>query len=191
VILIAAQIFIQLGLLVTYGQALGARLSSKGTFYRLLDHHPEVHDAPHPVNFRVDIGIGDDHAETIWMEPPAALVYRQIHLPAQVIHFRCRIAIHPHVWSEGGADGAEFALEIRADDGGVTTSSRRVWIAAVDPTHRSEQQAWLPVEVDLSQFAGKTVDLILKNGAGPANNDYADWCLWADPELVQLGAPNR
>jgi hypothetical protein len=190
VTLIAFQILLQLGLLFAYGQALGATFSSNGTFYRLLDHQPEVHDAHHQVNFRVDIGIGDDHAETIWSEPPTVLVYRQIHLPSGVTHFRCRIAIHPHVWPERNADGAEFVLEIRPDDdGGATEASRRVWSTYVDPFHRSEQRAWLPVDVDLSEFAGKTVDLKLKNSAGPANNDYADWCLWADPELIQLVAP--
>jgi hypothetical protein len=142
------------------------------------------------VNFHADISIGDDHAETIWSEPPTILVYRQIHLPPGVTHFRCRIALHPLVWAESDADGAEFALEIRSGDGGASAAAtRRVWSADVDPFHRSEQRAWLPVDVDLSEFAGKTVDLILKNGAGPANNDYADWCLWADPELVQVAAP--
>lgn len=186
----AAQILLQLSLVFSYGRALDTTFSPSGTFYRLLDHRPEVREARYPVNFRVDIGIGGDHAETIWSEPPALLVYRQIHLPPGVIHFRCRIAIHPHVWPEGSADGAEFVLEVRPDDGGTTTAaSRRVWSTDVDPFHRSEQRAWLPVDVDLSEFAGKTVDLILKNDAGPANNDYADWCLWADPELVQLAAP--
>ena len=190
VTLIAAQILLQLGLLVTYGRSLGATFSSNGVFYRLLDHRPEVRDAPHPVNFRVDIAIGKETREVIWSEPPTVLVYRQVRLPPGVIHFRCRIAIHPHVWPEGNADGAEFVLEIRPDSGdAATTASRRVWSAEVDPFHRGEQQAWVPVDVDLSEFAGKTVDLILKNGAGPANNDYADWCLWADPELVWLPAP--
>ena len=188
VTLIAAQILLQLGLLVTYGRSLGATFSSKGPFYRLLDHRPEVRDASYPVHFHVDIGIADDHYETIWMEPPTALVYRQIHLPAGPIHFRCRVAIHPHVWPESNADGAEFALEIRPDHGGDTTAGRRIWSAEVDPFHRGEQKGWVPVDVDLSEFAGQTVDLILKNGAGPANNDYADWCLWADPQLVRVSA---
>jgi hypothetical protein len=189
VTLIAAQILLQLGVLVSYGRSLGATFSAKGPFYRLLDHRPEVRDASYPVNFHVDIGIGDDHYETLWMEPPTALVYRQIHLPAGPIHFRCRVAIHPNVWSESNADGAEFVLEVRPDQGdGATTEGRRVWSAEVDPFHRGEQRGWVRVDVDLSEFAGQTVDLILKNGAGPANNDYADWCLWADPQLMRVPA---
>lgn len=187
---IGAQILLQLALLVSYGHALGATFSSDGVFYRLLDHRPEVRAASYPVNFRVDVAIGEDNREVIWSEPPTLLTYRQVRLPPGVIHFRCRIAIHPHVWPEGNADGAEFILEVRPDDGGAaTTASRHVWSAAVDPFHRPEQQAWVPVDVDLSEFAGKTVDLILTNGPGPANNAYADWCLWADPELVWLPAP--
>ncbi len=189
---VAAQILLQLVLLVTYGHALGATFSLQGTFYRLLDHRPEVWDAPHPVNFHADVAIGKDNSEVIWSEPPAHLVYRQVRLPPGVIHFRCRIAIHPHVWSEGNADGAEFVLEVRPDDGGTApAASRRVWSAHVDPFHRREQQTWVPVDLDLSEFAGRTVDLILTNGPGPANNGYADWCLWADPELVSLPAPGN
>jgi hypothetical protein len=189
VTVIAAQILLQLALLVTYGHALGSTFSSPGVFYRLLDHRPEVRDAPHLVNFHVGIAVGKETSEVIWSEPPALLIYRHVHLPPGVIHFRCRIAIHPHVWSEGNADGAEFILEIRPEsDDAAATVGRRVWSAVVDPFHRAEQQAWVPVDVDLSEFAGETVDLILTNGPGPANNAYADWCLWADPELVGLPA---
>jgi hypothetical protein len=188
---IAAQILLQLALLVSYGHALGATFSAPEAFYRLLDHRPEVRDAPHSVNFHVDVTLGKDNREVIWAEPPTLLTYRQVHLPPGVIHFRCRIGIHPHVWSEGNADGAEFILEVRPDDGGAeSTATRRVWSAVVDPFHHVEQQAWVPVDVDLSEFAGRTVDLILTNGPGPANNGYADWCLWADPELVSLPAPH-
>jgi len=187
---IAAQVLLQLGLLVSYGHALRAKFSSHGPFYRLLDHYPEMRDAPHPVNFRVAIAIGQDTREAIWVEPPALLTYRQVQLPPGVIHFRCRVAIHPHVWPEGNADGAEFILEVRPAEGGAaTTAVQRVWSAAVDPFHHAEQRAWVTVDVDLSAFAGRTVDLILTNGPGPANNAYADWCLWADPELVSLPAP--
>lgn len=187
---IAAQILLQLALLVPYGYALGATFSSTGAFYRLLDHPPEVRDAPHPVNFHVPVALGKDNREVIWAEPPTLLTYRHVHLPPGVIHFRCRIAIHPHVWTEGNADGAEFILEVRPDESGArSTVSRRVLSAVVDPFHHIEQQVWVPVDVDLSEFAGQTIDLILTNGPGPANNAYADWCLWADPELVSLPVP--
>lgn len=188
VTVVAAQIVLQLALLCNYGKALDATFFSGNVVYRLLDHWPEVVDAPTQVNFHADVGIGADHFETIWAVSPTTLVYRRIRLPQGFTHFQGRIAIHPLVW--GNSDGAEFALEVGpGDSGAATAGSRRVWSFNVDPLHRPEQRAWLPVDVDLSEFAGETVDLILKNGAGPANNDYADWCLWADPELVRLAAP--
>ena len=187
---IAGQILLQIALLVTYGHSLGATFATSPIFYRLLDHRPEVRGAPHPVNFHADVAIGKETTEVIWFEPPGLLTYRHVHLPPGMIHFRCRIAIHPHVWPEGNADGAEFILEIQPNDGDAATrASRRVWSAAVDPFHRPADQTWVPVDVDLSEFAGRTVDLILTNGPGPANNAYADWCLWADPELMSLPAP--
>jgi hypothetical protein len=184
---IAAQIGLQLALLGVYGRALGATFSRGNVVYRLLDHHPEVRDARYQVNFHVDVGIADDHAEVIWSQPPASVIYRGIHLPSGVTHFRGRIAIHPLVWDQSAADGAKFALEIRSYGENELTPSQRVWSFDVDPFHHPEQRTWLPVDVDLSTFAGKTVDLILKNEAGPVNNDYADWCVWADPQLVRIG----
>jgi len=188
VTVIAAQIVLQLTLLCVYGRSLGATLSKGNIVYRLLDHHPDVRDALYRVNFHIDVGIDNDHAEVIWSQPTASLIYRGIRLPPGVTHFRCRIAIHPLVWGEGNADGAGFALEIRpADESGIASASQRIWRVEVDPFHHPEQRTWLPVDVDLSQFAGKNVDLILKNDSGPANNTYADWCVWADPKVVRLG----
>ncbi len=179
--LVVAQVALHGGLLWLYGRALTPGPAEDGVFYRLLDHRPEVRDAPAQINFHAAIVVGNEGAETIWSVPPTSLTYRGIALPATgAPRFRCKVAIHPLVWSEGNADGAEFALEVRAG----AAPPQRVWSALIDPFGHPEQRAWLPVDVDLSAFAGQTVDLILKNGPGPAGNAYADWCLWADPALA-------
>ena len=189
---ITAQILLQLALLAGHARALGAAFAGHGLIYRLLDHRPEVTGALHAVNFHVDLAVGEDHVESIWSEPPAALVYHHIPLPAAPVRFHGRIAIHPQVWALGGTDGAEFDLEVRpVGQSGAAAASRRVWSAFLDPLHRPEQRAWVPVDVDLSAFAGQTVDLTLRNGAGPANNDYGDWCIWGDPRLEQREAPSH
>ena len=188
--IIAAQVALQLALLAAHARALGATFADDGVIYRLLDHRPEVVGARHEVNFHVDLAVGDDHAESIWSEPPTALVYRGIPLPSAPVCFQGRIAINPLVWTLGGADGAEFVLEVHPTGKPVAEAvDLLVWSAFVDPVHHPEQRAWIPVDVDLSAFAGQTVDLTLRNGAGPTNNDYGDWCIWGDPALRQSSAP--
>ena len=188
---LAAQIGLQVTLLLVHARALEATFADDGTVYRFLDHRPEIVGALHQVNFHVDIEAGSEHQESIWSEPPTALVYRQVRLPVAPLRFCSRIALHPLVWALGGADGAEFALEVRpVDSARAGGDVRRVWTAFVDPVHHPEQRAWLSVEVDLSEFAGRTVDLTLRNGPGPDGNDYGDWCLWGDPVLQNIGASN-
>ncbi len=180
--LFVGQIGLQLALLGVQGWALDVTFSRPAAFYRLLDQRAEVRDAPQPVNFNVPIEVAGVSRAVIWSAPPAALIYSRIALPAdRGSRLRAWIAIHPLVWPDRGGDGARFALEIRSGDG---QPAQRIWSAYVNPAHREEDRAWLPVDVPLTPFRGQTVDLVLVNEAGPDGNAYADWCLWADPELV-------
>ncbi len=181
--LLAGQTALQVALLGMHAHEVGFGWPPAGPteFYGLLGRPAEIADARLQVNFDVPIAVNGDTRRVIWSEPPTRLTYPHIALLPGA-HFQCAVAIHPHVWAEGNADGAEFVLEV-ACDGQV----RRLWSATVDPFSRPADRAWRPVDVDLGEFAGRTVDLILRNGPGPAGNAYADWCLWGEPALTEPG----
>jgi hypothetical protein len=94
--------------------------------------------------------------------------------------FVAAIAVHPMVWAEPG-DGVNF--RVIAEDNGRTIEllSRHV-----DPVHAPADRRWIPVELDLSSFAGRSIDLALMTdpsapGVPPeAANDFA---LWAEPRI--------
>ena len=180
--LIGVQIFLQLTMLVAHARTMGATFSTHGVVYQMLAHRPEVQDARRQVVLHEGVEANGVTIASLWAEPPTSFVYRNIRLPAGRVHFRCQVTIHPLVWSVPTSDGAEFTLEVRRH--GQDGSRQPVWTTMLDPAHHPDQHRWQPVDVDLSAFAGKTVDLALKAGTGPANNGIADWCVWGDPELV-------
>jgi len=47
--------------------------------------------------------------------------------------------------------------------------------------------AWLPIEADLSAWAGKTVRIKLVTDVGRADNSEGDWGCWADMRLESKG----
>ena len=133
-----------------------------------------VKDQP---NLGVDLSVNGIARKSIWIDAPTALTYHHLVLGAHpALHVY--VAIHPLIYTEATSDGATFQVSVNVD--GQTRQLADVYI---NPIAHPELRKWTPLDVDLSQFAGKTVDLTLSNSPGPANNDYADWCLWGDPRL--------
>ncbi len=138
-----------------------------------LDH---VKDQP---NLGVPIDVGGVTKPSIWIDPPTALTYPALQL-GQRTSLRCAVAIHPLIWNSAGADGAVFRVGVRVNGETVILSERYL-----NPTGRPQERCWNLFEVDLSKYAGRKVDLVLDNTAGPAGNDYGDWCIWGDVVLVE------
>jgi hypothetical protein len=95
--------------------------------------------------------------------------------------FRAALALHPAVWTAGG-DGAVFRVSI--ERGGQAFELLR---RSVDPRHVADDRRWIPVDLDLSPFAGAPVTLVLETLASPAGRPQDgsyDWALWGHPRVV-------
>ena len=138
----------------------------------VLDH---VKDHP---NLGVDVSVNGIKKNSVWIDPPTTLTYSNLSLGAHPA-FQVFVAIHPYIYDDVNADGAEFRVDVRT--GGQTKRLASIYI---NPSADRGRRKWTPMKVDLALYAGKTVDLILSNSPGPAGNDYADWCIWGDPRLT-------
>ena len=96
-----------------------------------------------------------------------------IELPPVPAAFRCEI---------GKADGSDpgdgilFQVAVVNGAGKMTIAAQQQWI----------RHAWLPMEADLSRWAGKTIRLKLIADVGPGNNSNGDWACWAKPRIECL-----
>jgi hypothetical protein len=124
------------------------------------------------------ITIDGELRDSIWMNSPAAIAFRNVHLGQSPV-FLVSLAIHPHVWAETAGDGAVFQVEI-SDGAKASTVLTRL----VNPIHVPADRRWNDVEVDLAAFHNQMVTITIKSLPGPAGNDYADWCLWGNPRIV-------
>jgi len=73
-------------------------------------------------------------------------------------------------------DGIRYRVAVIDEDGRETTAGER---------HVARFE-WLPIEADLSRWAGRTVRLKLIADVGPADDSTADWACWADLRVETL-----
>lgn len=109
------------------------------------------------------------------MHPPyrtgvgyAFVVYDPVTLPASP-PAALRAAVGKGDGSDPG-DGITHRVAVLAEDGAETVVAER----------RVEKHEWLPVEADLSRWAGETVRIKLIADVGEADDSVGDWGAWAD-----------
>jgi arylsulfatase A-like enzyme len=112
--------------------------------------------------------------EGMLINAPGKATWRALTLPPAA-RMRGWAAIAPTVTA--ASDGAELIAEITVD--GATTEVGRVAVAG-------RADAFVPWSVDLSAYAGKTVDLTVRSSADPARDQKGH----AFHDYVFLGAPH-
>jgi len=93
------------------------------------------------------------------------------------------------------APAAAFRAVVGKGDGSYLGDGILYQVVVVDEqgteTQAGEQtvttHAWLPIEADLSAWAGKTVRIKLVTDVGRADNSEGDWGCWADMRLESKG----
>ena len=112
--------------------------------------------------------------------PPSRVIYH-ITLPEQP-ELRFGLGIDPDVWSPEKGDGVEYNIYIRKPE----EPNKLFWVFQryIDPKNNAADRRWFDEQVDLNQFAGKTVDIIFEAKSGPSENVNFDWGGWSTPILV-------
>ena len=120
--------------------------------------------------------------DTIFMHPNSSAAY-DVQLPSahqgtsQVLA-SFSIGMSPDSWSQPG-DGVEFLVKVKDPSGEQTVFSQYI-----DPKHNPADQQWRHYSVDLSEYAGQAIQVILETNSGPAGDLQFDWAGWGDPVLV-------
>jgi hypothetical protein len=128
----------------------------------------------------------DDERLVLYKHPPKTgrvdVVYRVAVPEAGALRFA--IALAPQVWSPEKGDGTSF--EIYVADPEMPQQDQFVFIRHINPKHNPSDRRWRNFLVDLSPWAGHTVDLSLVTESGPAGDWAFDWAGWAELEVVSV-----
>ncbi|MBI1876739.1 MAG: O-antigen ligase family protein [Chloroflexi bacterium] len=153
----------------------------------LLDSHP-LGGQPVIQNWSLfDPITGQDDTRTVLYEHPAEsgkaeIIYR-ISVPESGA-LRFAIALVPEVWSPEKGDGTNFKIHIVAPD--TPTEGQTIFTRYINPKYNPSDRRWRNFLVDLSPWAGRTVQLSLITESGP-NGDWAfDWGGWSELQLIRI-----
>ena len=129
-----------------------------------------------------DVTIGGDTRRVIGAHPTSRIVWR-VEVPADA-WLRTALAMRPDAWGTEG-DGVRFRVGVVEGDRVRVLSSHYI-----DPKGHADERRWIPLRVDLSRYAGQTIDLVLGTDPGPEGDTDArsDWAVWAAPAIV-VGRP--
>jgi len=97
--------------------------------------------------------------------------------------FRTALAVAPQAWTAEG-DGVVFSVYVE-DEAGI----HLVYSRYVDPKHHDLDRAWLLISINLDDFKGKLVRLLLEVNSGPAGDDRYDWAGWSEARLERPRLP--
>jgi hypothetical protein len=98
-------------------------------------------------------------------------------VPDNAENFIISAGMQPGSWNRAGSDGVNFTVRIVSAGG-----DREVFTHTLDPAHNREDREWFTRTIDLSQYRGQTVHLLLitDTRGNPAGDEGA---AWGDPGL--------
>ncbi|MFN8059582.1 MAG: hypothetical protein U0Q12_10490 [Vicinamibacterales bacterium] len=108
---------------------------------------------------------------------PFSRVTWSVDVPAACV-LRAAAAYLPETWDNPG-DGS--TVRIGVSDGERYAELYRRYLM---PFVRTEDRRWFDIEIDLSAYAGRRVDLIFNTEPGEAGNAVGDAPVWGRPRLV-------
>lgn len=116
----------------------------------------------------------------IFMHASSRLIFSDVTVPDHG-RLRASIAIREDAWTQDGSDGVLFRFAV--DDGRYDELLNQ----HVDPRHNANDRGWLPVDIDLSAYAGQKVKLIFNTNAsvpGRGDNGAYDQAIWGEAALI-------
>lgn len=140
---------------------------------------------PSPDVFEViDASLAGERMKAIYAKQPSRVVW-SITVPEDA-WLKVSLGTKEEAWTMQG-DGVLFM--IGASDGPNWSD---LFSLVVNPFGNPSDKGWKEITVDLSQFAGKTIDLIFntRSSAGPApgqapkDDRNGDMALWGNPRVV-------
>jgi hypothetical protein len=112
----------------------------------------------------------------LFAHPPSRVTWT-VTVPARKPWLKTYVALRPYVW-EHRSEGVTF--DISVSDGSHETTTTRF----LNPGYRLNDRAWVEMNLDLSEFAGRSVEVSLATSAGPTGHLAWDWALWGNPRIV-------
>lgn len=125
--------------------------------------------------------IGGQTRQGIFMHPTSRLTYARVLIPDDA-RLQGWIGVKEEAWTAKESDGVLFRFAV--SDGRLYDELLN---QHVDPAQNANDRRWVPIDIDLSAYAGQQVDLIFNtNSSVPGRGDNAayDFAVWGAPVIA-------
>jgi len=116
----------------------------------------------------------------IYAHPPSRIIYHDVKVPPHA-RLELFLGIKEEAWPRG-TDGVYFRVGVSHGDTYKDLVQRQV-----DPSHVEGDRGWVPISIDLSEYAGETVNVIFNTQEslpGITPNNMYDFAVFGAPRLV-------
>lgn len=119
----------------------------------------------------------------IFTHASSRLIFPEVTIPDNG-RFRASLAVNETAWTQDASDGVLFRFGV--DDNG---RYEELLNQHVDPRHNANDRGWVPVDIDLSAYAGQKVKLIFNTNTSlptPAriDNSAFDQAYWGEAAII-------
>ncbi|MEO8260260.1 MAG: O-antigen ligase family protein [Acidobacteriota bacterium] len=139
----------------------------------------EAADKLAPVPLHQAFGVVEGSQRAIFAHPPSRVIWKTT-IPAGA-RLRTSLELMPAVWDKS-TDGVVFRIGISDGHGYISLIDR-----LVDPMHVPDDRRAIPVEIDLTPYAGREMELFFNTATSTPGSPFDagyDWALWGDPRIV-------
>lgn len=129
----------------------------------------------------VDVTINGETKRAIFTQPaPQTRIIWHFTVPDDA-WFTASLGLKPEAWTMGG-DGVLFLVGVSDNNGHF----EQLLNVPINPAGNPSDRIWHNVTVDLSPYAGQTVDLICNTYSGTPGHDdrTGDLAVWGSPRIV-------
>jgi len=127
----------------------------------------------------VDMDLNGEQKRAIFTQAPTRMTWK-VKIPDDG-WIKASLGMKPETWDKEG-DGVLFRIGV--SDG---RTFEDLLTLHVDPFHNKADRRWIPIAVDVSQYAGEEVDVIFNtNNSMPGKGDdrQNDLALFGEPQIV-------
>ena len=117
---------------------------------------------------------------SIYAHPPSRIIFHDIKVPPRA-RLELFLALKEEVWSKG-TDGVYFRVGVSQGETYKDLLQRQL-----DPYRVEADRGWIPVSIDLSEYAGQSVNVIFnthESAPGVAPNGLFDFAIFGAPRIA-------
>jgi hypothetical protein len=154
-----------------------SKIMTNGNIFEMFDS-TKVKEGD-PANYRKDIWNFQEHNIPVITTPPKSYFGIWVTIPEDKPILEFYRALDPNTWNNKEGDGVYFKVFVRSEG-----EAKMVFEEKLDPINNENDRYWFYESLDLSQYAGKEVELLFHTD--PIGNELNGSPAWGNPRLVSV-----